>query len=852
MKYFSPSFTQWPFRCAVLALGLLLACVASAPADVVILKDGFVIQGTVRKETELFVDKASGQSIPLLKANGFDYIDEGPKLSIFSSHHKQLGEISKDIKIRPDYKAYMTSVVRRSNYPLPAIIGGRGAPPDFDKNWKRMFEVNVAVAGGGFDRIEQQITYLDPYTCYVVSTTHNWAQGFRTSEMDPAKVRTLLYAHPELVEADGKCQPLKRMAITRFFIDAGWLQFAREEVDRLKKDHPAPLPKEAQEQFDLVVRILDYAVGDLVVSQAEQALHAGRYNRAGELLAAFPDKTAEPRDVERYARAKAVHKAAMSRYIEGRFQLRKLIDAATGDTSNRAAIALGGTPVAATLTTFQPSAQLSALAVAAESVYRELHPDSAHRIEFFVQLAETADRERAAGREPSKTAAELLATAVTGWVKGKAGASPVPEAALKAWSAREMVLAAQRAPDRNRRSEVIDQYKKGYPVALDELVQIIALLPPASPENLTARTGTLASEKDGAPPETYRRRTTATDDHPGGVEYLVKLPPEYHHGRSYPVLIALTSPSMNPEVMTLALTNEAEKHGYIVIVPIWTGQFDTKGFQWLAEDHDYVTATLRDAIRHFNVDNDRVFLFGAGDGGNMAFDVGLSHPDLFAGVLLMSPSNARWQGTGMQYWPNAQKLPFYVVTGQLAGKPNTDIRFTFNQWMPKGFPGIHVLYKGRILEWFPGETPTMFDWMSRKKRVNGAATLQLADARRYDWQIMRPGDNHFYWLGAEDIAPGNLMDGKALSNIYPAGMQGDVKGNLIALRARGVRTVNVWLSRDMIDWAKPVRVSMNGQSVYGWKPKVIEQDIEVLLDDYAARGDRRMLFLAKLAFQNRQ
>jgi pimeloyl-ACP methyl ester carboxylesterase len=164
--------------------------------------------------------------------------------------------------------------------------------------------------------------------------------------------------------------------------------------------------------------------------------------------------------------------------------------------------------------------------------------------------------------------------------------------------------------------------------------------------------------------------------------------------------------------MLLALAREAEKNGYILVAPIWTNQFD-KGWQFKGEEHDYVTGVLRDVIRHYTVDNDRVFLFGAADGANMAFDVGLSHPDLFAGVMMMSPTNPRYLGTGMQYWKNAQKLPFYIVTGQLAGKPNGDLRSTFNEWMPKGFPALHAIYKGRGTEWFPGETPVMFDWMNR-------------------------------------------------------------------------------------------------------------------------------------------
>jgi pimeloyl-ACP methyl ester carboxylesterase len=836
-------------RLAVVAAGLLLAAAASATAEVVILRDGFVIQGNVRKETELVQDKASGQGFTVIKAGGFDFIDEGPKLVIFSSHHKQLGEISKDIKLRPDYRPFTTPYARRANSPLPPGMVGRGAPPDFDAKWKRTLVVDVP-SMGGFDRIEQQITYLDPYYCYVWSPTHSWALGFRTSELEPYKTRKLLYAHPELAEPDGKCDPLKRIAIARFCVDAGWLYLAKEEVERLKKDHPGPLPKEAQENFDVLVKEIDRATVELVITEAELAMNAGRYRYAGELLAVFPEKIATPEQLKKGTELMARHKAAISRYTEGRRMLRKLIDETTRAAPARAGVAAGGGPVMAAWPVFRPSTQLVSLAAAAEVVYDELHPDSAHRIEFFVNLADTAERQRAAGMDPDKKPEELLATAVSGWAKGRSGASPVPDAALRAWTAREMVLDSQRAADRNGRFAIISQLKKLQPVGPDELVQVISLLPPAYPEDLAARTGVLVSEKDGAPPETYRRTSLGTPDHPGGIEYLVKLPPEYHHGRAYPVLIALTSPGMNPEMMTLALAREAERNGYILVSPVWSGPFDTKGWQFKGEDHDYVTAVLRDVIRHFTVDNDRVFMFGAGDGGSMAFDVGLSHPDLFAGVLLMSPSNPRWIGTSMQYWQNAQKLPFYVVTGQLAGKPNAELRFAFDRWMPNGFPAINAIYKGRGLEWYPAETPVMFDWMNRKKRVQGTATLSLGTNRRFEWQIMRQTDNRFYWLGADRIAQGNLFKENNPGNTVPAGLQGDIRGNLIDLQTRGVRTVDVWLSRDMIDWSKPVRVNLNGTPAYNWKARVLEPDLEVLLEDYAARGDRRMLFLAKLEFQS--
>ena len=86
-----------------------------------------------------------------------------------------------------------------------------------------------------------------------------------------------------------------------------------------------------------------------------------------------------------------------------------------------------------------------------------------------------------------------------------------------------------------------------------------------------------------------------------------------------------------------------------------------------------------------------------------------------------------------------------------------DMRFVLDRWMPKGFPAIDVIYKGRGLEWYPAETPVLFDWMNRKKRVLGTATLALGTNPRFEWQIMRQTDNRFYWLGADRIAPGNLF-----------------------------------------------------------------------------------------------
>lgn len=845
----TPSSQCRPLAFLFFLAGLTVAgIVASAPADVVILRDGFVIQGNVRKEMEAVNDRAIGQVL-VPKGNGFDMIDDGPRIIIFSSHEKQLKAISKDVKIRPDYRAFLNRFeFRKSNHPFPGFIPA-ATPPEFDAKWKRTVKVLVP---GGFELIQQQVTYLDPYCCFIVSPTHLWSQSFRTSEMVPQTVRKLLSTHPELAEADGKPDPVKRIAIARFMKDVGWLYLAKEELDQLKKVVPGALAKEAQDEFDRLQKDLDAAVAELVTNEAKSALSAGRYKYATDVLAAFPEKTAGPKEMTPFIELKARLETVRDQYATCRRLLRTILDELTGLAAAQPYLAIGGGPVATVFPEKKFSTRTSMLVAAAEVVYTEVHPDTISRVEFFISLAAQAEREKSQGKEPTKTPEELLATVVSGWVKGKNGATPMPDLALRLWRAREVALAYQRAPTRNSRAEVLATYKRSQPLEGREVAQVISLLPPAEPENLAARSGTPVKAVDGVPEGVYKRRSGSFGNHPAGIEYFVRLPPEYHHGRAYPVIVLLNYPEVPAERLMGAIAPDADKNGYIVIAPEWCPAFGpVTGWQWNAEDHDFALAPLRDAIRHFTIDNDKVFMLGAGIGGDMALDVGVSHPDQFAGVFAMG-LNPKWQGFMLDYWQNAQKLPFYVVTGQMAGEENKKTRLIFERWMPNGFPALHVVYKGRGLEWFPAEIPIMFDWMNRKTRANGTSTLRIGTMKHLSWKTSRESDNRFYWLGAEEIDQHHLAANvRPGQGIVPAEMKGDIQGNRVIVDTMGVRKVSVWLAANMIDWSQPVSVSVKSNP-YPWKARVIEQDLGVLLEDYWVRGDRRMLYLARLEFESRE
>ncbi|HKA54601.1 MAG TPA: hypothetical protein VKJ47_13155, partial [Candidatus Binatia bacterium] len=360
------------------------------------------------------------------------------------------------------------------------------------------------------------------------------------------------------------------------------------------------------------------------------------------------------------------------------------------------------------------------------------------------------------------------------------------------------------------------------------------------------------------PPTKIDERKIPRTAHAPAVSYLLKLPPEYHHGRSYPLLIVLHKAGESPRKMLERFADKAKEEGYILAAPNWARGGIGGDYGYSADEHDVVLRTLRDLRLRFNVDSDRVFLTGLGEGGDMAYDVGLSHPDLFAGVLPMSADPKYFI---IRYWANAQYLPFYIVGGSHTGDPDKTTRKLFEKWIPHsnapkdGHPGryasLYVQYKGRGREWFGGELPSMFDWMNRKRRVTPIADLgRIGGDLGDEFASMRETDNHFYWLSGE-ISQRHVNQVPRWDNkIFPARLVGrlDPGTNQLFLYPTGYRNVTVWLARDAkIDFDKPLKVWVNGKRALG--DQKVKPSLTVLLDDFAARGDRQKLFISRFDFR---
>src|SRR4029077_18351076 len=122
------------------------------------------------------------------------------------------------------------------------------------------------------------------------------------------------------------------------------------------------------------------------------------------------------------------------------------------------------------------------------------------------------------------------------------------------------------------------------------------------------------------------------------------------------------------------------------------------------------------------------------------------------------------------------------------------------------FPVFLVTYRGRAAEFFAGEVPIAFDWMSRKSRAH---PLEELGGKEEHFATLRETDNRFYWISADDIHPKFLNSSDNWKGNTPAAnFHAKIKEkNFINVDVDGIKRMTLWFSDDgMVDFTKPLQV----------------------------------------------
>ena len=628
----------------------------------------------------------------------------------------------------------------------------------------------------------QAISEVSPDHVLVESTNCDWKLGLSLKAIPTETLDTLL---KKQIKQD---DPVDRFALVRFYSQAEYYPQAFKELDSIGSEFP-----DRKEQ-------VEKSREDLMNFWGREILrHLGRRKRAGQHQLA-----------ENYA------KKLLNQPLSGPVQLdvRQYVQAyeQSRQTIEQAKLLLSDWQAK-----LNDPVRVKLLQSLRSEVNEQLDFETLPRLDTFLKAE--ADKQY----EP----AQRLGLAYSGWILGSANAIPDLDQALRLWDARHAVIDYIRSDDPNLHGELIQKLGSIESISPQAVLNLVPQLPPAL-------------DASDIEPGSVHRVETAED---GKIGYSVVLPAEYSPRHNYPLIVALRARNRSIEQTLSLWAGDAERldfgsqRGYIVIAPDYAEKTQAE-HTYGAPAHKYVLECLQDARKRFAVDSDRVFLTGHGMGADAAFDIGMAHPDEFAGVLPIG-------GNALHYcnhsWMNGSLTAWYVVGKGYDSKENRDAtsNSVFDKMLIHGikFDFMLVEYLGRNGENLFDDFGKIFDWMDSHVRA--------PQPKKFDVRSLRKADNRFFWVTALNLPRDYILPAPAGSaqKINPMVIDARVTpGNTVILKAP-TDSFTLRLTPDLVDFDKKLVINIGGRE----KSIFVKPDTSVLLDELRLRGDRKRLPLAVIS-----
>ncbi|CAN5908582.1 peptidase [soil metagenome] len=787
-----PEFRHRGFKTLVVALAfflVLLAGLEPTRGDLVTLKNGAVLRGTVDKDNA-FVSIFDGLKRVVIRDSKVTSITPEP-----ASSRQQQERFS------------LVQPLETHGGTMPSHALGIQSSP-WDEFGQRIFQYSYFTDAKTRRtvRMKQAINEIGPE-----QVKFRGIDGFWIAQVDLNQIpKDVILGLLGRVDRANKNE---RLRVGRMLIQAGWYAEALDELDRLSEEFP-----ELAETIDNVRRVVRDLQARQTLEEVEQRLRVHQPRKAETLLRTFPADGLSTDLIE-----------------TARSQLRDLQVRADADKT------LAG----------ELRSMLDGLSEPARSSWRE---PVFEILKGLREAPETA-RERLSAFADSRSDAAFgpanrLALALSGWAVGAEHAVADLDRAGALWQARMLLsqylatsVEAQRydllqgleipvepAPEADAETDAETETETetaSKPIDLETATRLVRHLPPP------------LADGDRITPGVPLLRRVRDDPNPTPTEYALLLPPEYHPLRSYPAVVALHD-GRGPNSALAWWGEEAARRGYIVIAP----EYNPPGrnppdYQYTPDEHAAVELALRDARKRLSIDSDRVFLGGQVLGGNMAWDVGLSHPDLWAGVVVIS-------GLPMKYVPkvndNAAYVPLYVAIGDLAtAATEAIVADRVKGMISKTWDVTYVEYIRRGLEPLPEEAPAVFDWMARRQRDPYQKNFVVSACRECD--------DRFFGVVVRDFLPDRITAPELVEtlggNIKSATIERRVStpANLVSLTVNGVRRLDLWLDPEFLDFDQKIQVRVNGRRLF---QDLVEPDLAAFLEDLRVRGDRSQLYWARI------
>ncbi len=775
---------SFPRRCVVwcAVLGLSLTPLAPLTATVVTLKNGVKLEGTIGKVASL-----GGNP---LQPNGSAGEVDVASIVLLDDNLRRIFVPSKQVAAVADSEANnlekieVEQRVPRSGRRI-GVIGSIYRITPFDEFGRRIFSMEGP--RGRMDLV-QGITEITPnYTkveCLLGKDNYIWTMYVATSNIPRETLTKVL-----LQQIDAK-NPDERLKVVRLYIQAERFRDARVELEAILEEFPELKDLEKQ------ITALNQLNAGRLIREIDMRRDGGQHRLAHRLLSAFPEEGVAGETLLRVRGMIGEYDKVRENGERVLKLLKQHEDATTAE--NRALM--------------KP---------ALDEIRNYLNINTLDRMADYLRFAD----------DDKMKPEQKLSLAVSGWLLGSGSATENAAVSGDLIQVRDAVQKYLTTKLEHEREAVLEQLESLEGSTPTYLAKIVASMrPPVI--------------SDGGQQETPGLYKISTPGLPGegDIEYYLQLPPEYDPYRRYPCVVTLNGSATSPKQQidwwagsynerAKARLGQASRNGYIVIAPVWATEHQRK-YRYSAREHAAVLYSLRDALQRSSIDTDRVFLSGHSMGGDAAWDIGLAHPDLWAGVLPLVATADRYVS---RYWPNGRRLPMYFVGGEMDAKRLTGNARDLDRYLTKvGYDVTVVEYKGRGHEHFQDEIQSIFDWMRFHRRN--------FFPREFETVSMRAWDNYFWWVELDDFPERSIVPPMAWPDpkAKPANTEARVlENNNIRVRTAAKRCT-VWLAPEMVDFDERVTVTINSDRGSNVKPSAA-----VLLEDVRTRGDRQHPVWAK-------
>jgi len=343
------------------------------------------------------------------------------------------------------------------------------------------------------------------------------------------------------------------------------------------------------------------------------------------------------------------------------------------------------------------------------------------------------------------------------------------------------------------------------------------------------------------------------------LDNIIEIPEAYDPARPWPLRVQLhggVGRDLQEELQPQSTRIPGEPQIYI------EPHAYAEAAWWHVSQVDNVFGLLDTVKRKYNVDESHTYVTGISDGGTGVYFLAMRDPNPWSACLSLNGhplvlANREARIEGNLYLGNLSSCPLYIVNGDRDPLyPAEGVVPVINAMIRAGVtPIFRVKENARHdTSWWPGERASYEEFVHSHPRAAHPERLSWETDRtdrfnRLRWVVIdklgvRSSDQALEDMNVFNPSSPNKVLVFPRRRVVPTGrIDIERHGNTFEARTRGVSDFTLLLSPDVVDFGKPVQVTVNGKPAFSG---VVQKDLSTLLTWAARDNDRSQLYAAEL------